>query len=1786
VGTPVAGRGERALDDLVGMLVNTLTLRTEVDVDAGFTALVGTAREADLAAFDHAELPYERVVDAVAPDRAGTSSPLFQVVLAFENLTKPVVELPGLTVTAMDSGPLAAKFDLLLEIEPRREPDGTPGPLGAAVTYATDLFEARTVRGFAERFARLVAEVAADPTRPIGDIDLLDELDREHLLPAGPAVRTDVTLPRLLAAAVETAPRNLAVVFSDAVERLGGLDYLELDARSTLLARELIDRGVGPEDLVAVAVPRSLESVLAVWAVAKTGAGFVPIDPAYPAERIAHMLADSGAVLGLTVTDEVAALPKRVRWLLLDDIAFVARLARFDTRPLTDADRRRPLHPGHPAYVIYTSGSTGTPKGVTVSHAGLAALAEELRERYRTSPRARTLHFASPSFDASVLELLLAVGAAATMVVGAPRGVGGARQGGVVGRGPVAPGVVTPPPRARPAGGGGGGGPGGGAAPWGGGGPSVFGGADLAEVLRREQVTHAFVTPAALAGLDPEGLDELRVLVTGGEACPPELVRRWAGPIASGRLTFHNAYGPTETTVVASATGPMTPDAPVRIGAPIRGTAAYVLDRRLRPVPAGVGGELYLAGPSLARGYRDRSALTATRFVADPFAADGTRMYRTGDLVRRTSTGELEYLGRNDFQVKIRGFRIELGEIDAALTARPEVDFAVTVGHELDNGSTILASYVHPAPGSHIDPDELLAAASRALPRHMVPAAITVLDTIPVTPAGKLDRAALPAPVLRVSTFRAPRGRLEELIASLYAEALGTTEPVGADDDFFARGGNSLIATQVVARLGAALGARLEVRELFDAPTVSGLAARVGERLGATGPASARPPLVPVERPERIPLSPAQRRYWFLNQYDTAASAVDNIPMAVRLSGPLDVAALGRAITDVLARHEVLRTVYPGGDDRPYQLIHPVPTEPVALTPVDVPQERLHDTVVELARRTFDVTREIPLHVALLRVAPAEHVLTFVVHHVSADGASMAPLARDIMVAYTARLHGSEPRWSPLPVQYADYALWHRAVLGEESDPDSVAAAQIAYWRERLAGLPDQLELPTDRPRPPVQSFRGATVPLVVPAETHAGLQELARANRASLFMVVHAAFAVLLAKLSGSGDIAVGTPLAGRGERELDDLIGMFVNTVVFRTAVRPGESFTELLAHVREGDLAAFDHADVPFERLVEVLNPARSTARNPLFQVGLSFQNLRETTFELPGLRVAPLEFDTHLAKTDLQLTVTDRYEADGAPAELLAEFSYATDLFDESTVRAVAERFQRVLDTVLADPTVPVAGIDLLSAAERARILRSVNETEHWIDPRANLSSLLDDTVARSPEALALVAGEGQRAVWITYSELDQRVNRLARHLIRRGVRPEDRVVLAMRRGVDLVVAMYAVAKSGAAYVPVDPDQPVERIEQILTTAAPVCVLTTTRDAFDTRLALTVAVDTLDLATLSPAAVAPSERNGKLHAGHPAYVIFTSGSTGVPKGVTVSHGAIVNQLLWKVAEYGLDRDTVVLLKTAATFDLSVWEFWSAAVAGGRLVIADADGHRDPAYLNTLMRETGVNTLHTVPSMLDALVAEGGGSLPESVRLVLAIGEELPAALAARVRAGGVSVHNLYGPTEAAVSITAHAVTEADTGSVPIGAPEWNSRVYVLDNALAPVPDGVPGELYLAGAQLARGYHRRPGLTAERFLADPYALEAGGSAGERMYRTGDLVVRTGSGALEYLGRTDFQVKIRGFRIELGDIDAALLAQPGVAQAVTVGREQPGRAPLRGWVVVPAEVRAAARGPRAGPT
>ncbi|MGQ4597152.1 non-ribosomal peptide synthase/polyketide synthase [Nocardia sp. R6R-6] len=1501
------------------------------------------------------------------------------------------------------------------------------------------------------------------------------------------------TLPQLMATAVETNPSGAALVFADATSTLATLSYAELDERSTRLARLLIHRDIGPEDLVAVAIPRSIDSVIAVWAVAKTGAGFVPVDPNYPADRVEHMIADSGAVFGLAVDGVRAELPDRVEWLSIDTAECARQLEEFPADPVTYTDRMRPLRAEHPAYVIYTSGSTGLPKGVVVTQSGLASFCAEQRDRYRVTSASRTLHFASPSFDASVLELLLALGGAATMVVASP---------------------------------------------------TVFGGEEFAWLVRREGVTHAFVTPAALASVDPTGLDELRVVVAGGEACPPELVRRWVLPVAGGRTReFFNGYGPTETTIMANISAPLVPGQPVTIGAPIRAVTEYVLDERLVPVPSGVVGELYIAGAQLARGYHERGALTASRFVANPFDTNGSRLYRTGDLVRWTPDGDLEYLGRNDFQVKIRGFRIELGEVDAVLAAHASVDFAVTVGHNLDSGATILVSYVHAAPGTVADADELAAVAERSLPAHMVPTVVMVLEQIPLTPVGKLDRAALPAPRLQTKVFRAPAGPLEELVAEVFAEVLGPQAPVGADDDFFELGGNSLIATQVAARIGAAVTARVPARLVFESPTVAGLATRLEPLKGAGD----RRALVAVQRPQRVPLSLAQQRMWFLNQFDTD-SAANNIPFAVRLSGAWDVAALQAAIMDVVERHETLRTLYPAVDGTGYQLIVSAARAVPDLAPKPIIEHELHDWLRGLATTGFDVAAEVPLRVALAELGPGDYVIAVVVHHIAADGASVAPFLRDLVTAFLSRRDGAEPVWAPLPVQYADYTLWQRAVLGDEDDPDSVAAAQIAYWRRALAGIADRIDLPSDRPRPPVASGQGAEFTFAVDAAVHHGLAELAHGAGASEFMVLHSAFAVLLARLTGTDDITIGTPVAGRGERELDELIGMFVNTLALRTRIDLGASFRTLLEQAKETDLAAFSHAELPFERLVEVLDPVRSQAHHPLFQVALFFQNMSKPELALPGLSAQALEFGGAVAKFDLQLTVVPA--ADGDATGFTATFTYATDLFDEATIAEFAWRLQRLLAAVATEPDQPIGAIDLLAPAERERMLLEWNNTRYPVP-----EELLLDGYRRMVDAYADEVAVVYEGAELTYREFDARVNRLARLLISQGVGAESLVGLAVRRSLDLVVAMYAIVTAGGAYVPLDPDHPAERIAHVLETADPVCVLTTAADAVDVPAGTAVLrLDAVNPDLFDDSPVRAEELVRPVLPHHPAYVIFTSGSTGRPKGVAISHHAIQNQISWMLAAYPLDPDDVYLQKTATTFDVSLWGYFMPLRAGAKLVVATHDGHRDPVYIAETIAAQRVTVTDFVPSMLTVFaVHTAPGSCP-SLRDIFVIGEALPPETVAAVRAmSNAAVHNLYGPTEAAVSVTYWPATAVGQRSVPIGVPQWNTQVYVLDARLQPVPAGVSGELYLAGDQLARGYVRRPDLTADRFVANPFGR------GERMYRTGDLVVWRAATAelpprLDYLGRTDFQVKFRGQRIELGEIETALLAQPAVSQAAAL--------------------------------
>ncbi|WP_221349818.1 non-ribosomal peptide synthetase [Streptomyces beigongshangae] len=1362
--------------------------------------------------------------------------------------------------------------------------------------------------------------------------------------------------------------------------------------------------------------------------------------------------------------------------------------------------------PSSPAYVIYTSGSTGRPKGVVVPHAGIVNRLLWMQDAYGLDAGDRVLQKTPAGFDVSVWEFFWPLITGAALVVAAPDGHRDPRY--------------------------------------------------LAELIRREAVTTAHFVPSMLQLFLEEpaaaGCTGLRRVLCSGEALPAPLAERFHRTLAPVEL--HNLYGPTEASVDVTAGRVHPGAAPVTIGRPVWNTRLYVLDAALRPVPPGVAGELYLAGAQLARGYLDRPGLTAGRFVADPYGGPGGRMYRTGDLARWTSGGEVEYLGRTDDQVKIRGFRVEPGEVEAVLARHGTVARAVVTAH----GQQLVA-YVVPAAERATDSAELRRHTAAELPEHMVPAAFTALDALPLTPSGKLDRRALPAPDFAAETTGTlPRDPREEILCGLFAEVLGL-ERVGVHDDFFALGGHSLVAMRLAARVRTALRAEVSLRTLFEAPT----AARLAERLGAgTGHAGGTPPvLAPADRPERLPLSFAQQRLWVLYRVEGASSTY-NIPLAWRLTGPLDADALQLAVGDLVARHEPLRTVFPEDEDdgRAYQRIL-TPEEahvPVRTTAV-ADEEELAGRLAEAAGYGFALDREPPLRVHLFRIGDGTHVLLLLLHHIAGDEWSDRPLTRDLTEAYTARAAGRAPDRAPLPVQYADYGLWQRAVLGDEKDPRSLAARQLAFWKQTLHGLPEELALPADRPRPPEASHRGGAVDMPLDAELAAGLRELARSGGVSVFMVVQAAVAALLTRLGAGTDIPLGSPIAGRTEEVLEDLVGFFLNTLVLRTDTSGDPAFRDLLARVRETDLAAFDHQDVPFERVVDVLNPARSLSRHPLFQVMVVYLAAGGDGDVLAGLDARREDVGATGAKFDLSFDFVERAGGDGVDGVL----EYSADLFDRATAEAIAARLVRLLRAVVAAPGTPIGRIDILGDAERRRLLTEWNGRPPLAAP-TTVPALFARQAALSPDAPA-VASDGLE---LTYAQLDAGANRLARLLVARGAGPERIVALALPRTARTLLAILAVHKAGAAYLPLDPGAPAGHIQDTLDDARPVLVLTTRELASvlpaggPPPLELDAPATLELLAAQAATDLTDADRTAPLTPRHPAYVIYTSGSTGRPKGVVVTHESVGHlfhshrETLYAPAKALTGRRHLRAGHAwAFSFDAS-WQPQLWLLDGHCVHVVSDETRRDPELLAAAVVAHGFDFLEVTPSFFaqmagTGLVREDGGS---PLAVVGVGGEAVPSALWERLaRLTGTEAFNLYGPTESTVDALVARVRDSDRPLV--GRPVAGTRAYVLDDRLQPVPPGVTGELYLAGGGLARGYLGRPALTAERFVADPF-----GKPGSRLYRTGDLARWTADGYLDYLGRADDQVKIRGFRIEPGEIESVLAAHADVAQAlVTVRQEGP---------------------------
>ena len=1544
-----------------------------------------------------------------------------------------------------------------------------------------------------------------------------------HHRPSDPAHPRESCAHELFEACARLAPDAAAVSLAGRETSFG-----ELERRANAVAARLREAGVGVESRVAVLMERGPELAAALLGVLKAGAAYVPIDPEYPAERTAWVLEDSGAAVVLTHAAARARLP-RTGVPALD-------VAEIDPA-LADAWAPAAVPADALAYVIYTSGSTGRPKGVGVSHRSLVAHNRAIVGLFGLTEADRAAQVASIGFDISVEEIFPTWAAGAAVVF-------------------------------RPA--------------------EVDAlGAGFLRWIEEEKVSILNIPTAFWEAwtleMDASGARvpaSVRLVVTGGETAKPSTLALWRR-VAGDGVRWINSYGPTEATVTAT-TWELDGDADgeIPIGAPLEGWTAQVLDEALRPVSPGDPGELCLGGVTVARGYLGRPGLTAERFVPDPSSdRPGARMYRTGDRVRwnaetesaevrecgsaldsredpRTSalphfrTAVLLFLGRMDDQVKVGSYRVEPGEVEAVLCAHPDLASGAVVARE-DGGRMRLVAYGVPRNES-VDEGALRCWLRARLPGYMVPSAIVMLDALPLTAHGKVDRRALPAPALPAE----PQADVDDTaarLAAIFGEVLGAPR-VQADDDFFDLGGHSLLAMQALARVRHRCGVELPVRALFEAPTPARLAAAVEAARGEA--ASTRPPLRTAVRDEALPLSFAQQRLWFLHRMEPE-SPFYNIPLAIRLTGELDADALRRALAEVVRRHEALRTTFAETSAGTVQVLHPAPDSfplPVAdlrALPDDEAEAEARRLAAEEAEQPFDLARDVMLRALLVRTGDDVHLLVLDLHHVAGDGWSLAVLHAEIGALYDAFSRGEAAPLEPLPVQYADYAVWQREWLKGE-----VLERQLAYWREALAGAPAELRLATDRPRPAVQSHRGKVHRFRVPAATAARVREVARAEGATPYMVLLAAYDALLHRWSGETDLVVGSPVAGRVSERLEGLIGFFVNTMAVRVDVGGDPSFRELVGRARRAALDAFAHQDLSFERVVEELRPERTLSRAPLFQVSLILQNTPPAVLELPRVTLRPEPVDSGTAKFDLSVELTE------TPDGMAGEAEFATDLFDEATVARMMEQLAALLDAATARPGERLSRLlAALPDPARETLLVEWNRTARDY-ATAPVHRRIAEQAARAPHAPALV--HGGRAT--PYATLDASANRLAHHLRARGVGPEVTVGVVADRSPEMVVSLLAVLKAGGAVVSLDPAYPADRLAWMLEDSGTRLVVSPRASAIAPRGGVEVVA--LDAEGAAIAARPSTEPEGETQADSLAFVIYTSGSTGRPKGVLVPHRGLSNLVAAHAGKFGVGAQSRVLQFASFSFDAAVAESLTALTSGAALVLVPRE-EMSGAPLLELMRRERVTVATLPPSVLSTLPE---GALPE-LRTLASAGEALPQALVARW-APGRTFLNAYGPTEATVCATLGPCQAGDARAA-IGRPLANVRVYVVDAALNPVPLGVPGELCVAGVGVARGYRGRAGMTAERFAPEPFS----GAAGARMYRTGDRVRWGNDGRLEYLGRVDRQVKIRGNRIEPGEVESLLRDHPEVADAVVDARDDgTGALRLLGWVLAakPAEAEA----------
>ncbi|MEH2127084.1 amino acid adenylation domain-containing protein [Nostoc sp.] len=1717
VGTPIANRDRTELEGLIGFFVNTLVMRTDLAGNPSFNELLPRLREMALSAYAHQDLPFEMLVEALQPERDLSHTPLFQVMFVLLNAPMSEIELTGLSVSGLPIGITTAKFDLTLTME------NTPNGLFGWWEYNTDLFDSSTIERISGHFLTLLEAIVANPSERISQLPMLTASEQQQLLVEWNDTQVDYPQDKCIHQLFEeqslSTPDAVAVVFENQQ-----LTYHELNCRANQLAHYLRSLGVKPDVLVGICVERSLEMVVGLLGILKAGGTYVPLDPEYPQERLRFILEDAQVSVLLSQHHLVEKLPEcqaqlvnlDTDWQLISQLNQENALAQL-TVGIAD------VQASNLAYVIYTSGSTGQPKGVQISHKSVSNFLSAMQQRPGITKQDTLLAITTIAFDIAALEIFLPITVGACLVI-ASRDV-------------------------------------------------TLDGRELFDLLVKSKATIMQATPATWRLLLDSNyqFSDLKILC-GGEALPWDLVNQLLAKSAS----LWNLYGPTEATIWSSVSQLESNESLISIGRPIDNTQIYILDQNLQPVPVGVPGELHIGGAGLARGYFNRPELTQEKFIPNPFSGGSTsatlsdqgqgagsrereRLYKTGDLARYLPDGKIEYLGRIDNQVKIRGFRIELGEIEAVLSQHPNVQASCVVAREDIRSDKRLVAYIVAQPQVTLTISELRSDLKKKLPDYMVPSAIVILESLPLTPNGKIDRRALPAPEPSselLEKYVAPRTPIEEVLALIWQQVL-KVELVGRHDNFFELGGHSLLATQLISRVRTSLKVELPLRSLFAAPTIAELAPSI-QQLQKQDLELVAPPILPRIGNTELPLSFAQQRLWFLDQFEPD-SASYNIPFGLRLVGTLNVVALEQSLQEIIDRHEALRTNLVTVDGKPSQIIQ-TPTNRT-VTVVDLQhlpwreQEIAAQKLVQQqAIQPFDLAHDALIRATLVMLSATEQWLLVCMHHIVSDGWSIGVFVQELQALYNAYSQGQSSPLLSLPIQYADFALWQRQWLQEE-----VLNKQLSYWEKQLANAPTFLPLPTDRPRPAVQTFNGAHLEFTLSIELTQKLEQLSQQQGVTLFMTLLSAYNTLLSRYTGQTNILVGTPIANRDRTEIEGLIGFFVNTLVMRTEVLGDRTFNELLTHVREMALSAYAHQDLPFEMLVEALQPERDMSHTPLFQVMFVLQNASISEIELTGLTASELPIETSTAKFDLTLlmenTTTSLRDAArtttlSTSTGLVGVWEYNTDLFDSSTIERMTGHFVTLVEAIVANPSDRISQLPILTASEQQQLLVEWNDTQVDYPQDKCVHQLFEEQVKRTPDGVAVVFENQQ----LTYHELNCHANQLAHYLQSLGVGADMLVGICVERSLEMVVGLLGILKAGGAYVPLDPEYPQDRLSFMLADAQ-VSVLLTQQHLVESLPQHQARVVHLDQDWIAIAKFSQENPIAEVQASNIAYVIYTSGSTGQPKGVILSHSNLCNHMFWMQATFPLTEKDKVLQKTPFGFDASVWEFYAPLLAGGQLLIAEPGGHTDSAYLLKLIAQQQVTTIQLVPSLLQMLLEQGGIETCHSLKHVFCGGEVLPVTLQEGLLSKlDVNLHNLYGPTEACIDATFwNCQREIHPQIVPIGRPISNTQIYILDQNLQPVPVGVPGELHIGGAGLARGYLNRPELTQEKFIPNPFEK----AEGSKLYKTGDLARYLPNRNIEYLGRIDNQVKIRGFRIELGEIEAALKQHPHVQASCVIARE-----------------------------